>query len=473
MRSIPFFAFVLPLAALACSSNESQPSALSKTIGPEGGTIDVALEDDDVLGGTELVIPPGALAKATKITISRGSEIVGNGESSRGPSVRLSPDGTMLALPATLRVPQSVALADDPGTLYFAVLSGGTHSELPVTGSDGKGSRGNITHFSEYELVSVASGGSECEAAAAHPPSFDPNANYFCYKNYVCRVCRDNNYCGGLDLTDAYGDCGGAFPQEGDCLGSEWNDPNAPPPVLPGCVKERPADLSTSDQIMCCANASPPAPSAPPFEPHDVCQNVCAAQGASAIDITVDCSSTVEGGPSCSGNATFRWSGRDTTTCGWYLWGGLVASGLKDSTGSGSDATLGLAGFPVGSQPALPVSLGQGQTCPNKDPQIGVTMEVQEAPPVSVNLTCTDPAGGGMKTPIGIDLTACHATLCTECQTRTKDFFVSSLGGSLYGELTIDPGVETMTGDAYPAVKCVVSGSFGFGGCMGGLCKSP
>jgi hypothetical protein len=465
------FIFILPFFAIACSSSKSPTEPSSKTIGPEGGTIDVTLEEDSELGGTELVIPPGALTVPTTITISHGAEIAQNSESSRGPSVRLSPDGTMLAVPATLRLPQTIALQNDPGGLYFAVQSGGTHAELPVIGTDGKGSRANIAHFSDYELVSVVSGG-ECEAATTaqptNPQPGDENMNYFCYKNYACTVCKDSTCGDDIGAGDVGGGCGGEFPILGDCMIGDWNSASDLPPLLPGCIDEAPMDCVLGDRRMCCKTSATPMPAAPQFEPADACENACGAQGASDLGVQVTCTSTVSSGSGCSGSATLRWSGQDSTTCNWYVGGGLVADGLVD--GTGSEASLALSGFPVGTQPPLPVSLGQGQTCPNQNPPLGTSVTVQDGPAIPVALTCTD-AGTSMKTSVTVSLQDCQAWLCTECQTHTKDFFVSELGGGLFGEVTLQPDIATTAGDLFPPVSCQVTGAFGLGGCMGGVCK--
>lgn len=97
-------------------------------------------------------------------------------------------------------------------------------------------------------------------------------------------------------------------------------------------------------------------------------------------------------------------------------------------------------------------------------------MTVQDGPPIPVALTCTDGASS-IKTGVTVSLQDCQAWLCTECQTHTKDFFVSEFGGGLFGQVTLDPPVATMAGDAFPPVSCQVTGAFNLGGCAGGVCK--
>lgn len=453
----------------ACSSDEPRTS-FSKTIGPDGGTLEITLADDNELGGTQLVIPPNALAAPTTITIAHAAQIAQSGEIAAGPTVRLTPDGTKLAVPATLRLPQKVALQNE-GTLYFAVVSGGAHSEIPTTGSDAKGSRADIEHFSDYELVYVTSNPA-CEAAVRehleHPGEGDEKTNYFCWKNHVCRVCKDDT-CGddhGAEV--AHGGCGGAFPLVATCMKGPWSPPNEPSPLLPGCIREAAFDATLGDQAQCCSSSTPPAPDTKALDAKDTCENSCAAQGASFFDLKWECTSTVPTGPGCSASGSARFSGRDSTTCDWYVGGGIVARDLEDS--AGQKMSFEMSGFPIGTQPRLPNSLAQGQTCPNKVPQIGTLIKLEDPALWPAELTCVEGTTKQMVN-TNFDLSACQTTLCTECQTPHKGYFKSALGGSIFCELIVESVAETAAGDPFPSTKCTLTGSFAFGYCTGGLCK--
>jgi len=68
-------------------------------VGPAGGTV-------TALGGElELVIPPGALATETAITVEAGGTLPPDPSAVRGSRVVLGPSGTTFAVPAQLRIP--------------------------------------------------------------------------------------------------------------------------------------------------------------------------------------------------------------------------------------------------------------------------------------------------------------------------------------------------------------------------------
>src|SRR5581483_5764129 len=79
--------------------------AITQTVGPMGAAITISAQGDPALAGTTLVIPAGALAQPTTISVSRGDEQASLGEIALGPSVRFAPDGLRFAKPATLILP--------------------------------------------------------------------------------------------------------------------------------------------------------------------------------------------------------------------------------------------------------------------------------------------------------------------------------------------------------------------------------
>ncbi|MVM31612.1 hypothetical protein GO755_16310 [Spirosoma sp. HMF4905] len=89
---------------------QPQGAPTTQTIGPEGGTI--TTPD----GTVKLVLPAGAVTKATTITIQPITNEVPNG---LGMAYRFSPDGTQFAKPATLTVHYNTAdvAANDPDLL--------------------------------------------------------------------------------------------------------------------------------------------------------------------------------------------------------------------------------------------------------------------------------------------------------------------------------------------------------------------
>lgn len=450
---------------VACSSS-SGGGDVSKTIGPEGGTIDVT---DGDLAGTQLVVPAGALAAPTTITIGHGAELATAGEIAVGPSVRLSPDGTTFATPATLRLPETI-FVDGPGTLFFAVSERGAHSELPTTGKDAKGSTASIAHFSDYELVSVSNDPACEEEVKRHPdPSLagDDKLHWFCWHNSPCAVCKDTSCGDSIGAGTQGGGCGGAFGHVGSCLPPPSAPPGTKAPILPGCIRENEGedpDLPTA-QRMCCANADAPAPDAKPQVPTAACQNACALQGASFFTLGWECVSK-QPGDGCSVTGQVRYTGKDTSACDWFVGGAVSATGLEDVEGP---HVVSIDGFPVGSTP-LPVSLAQGQTCPQDNPHIGVDVKLTEPATLPAKAKCS--VGGTTTEPItNFDLTMLNVYLCTECQTPWKDWFTSELGGTIYGDFDWPAPGQTADGAPLPDMRCQFTGSFALAGCRGGLCQ--
>jgi hypothetical protein len=122
-----------------------------------GGTVTIDGKVDPVLAGTQLVIPPGAVPDGTLITISRGDEQTGGGETSVSPSVRLGPDGLVLSKQATLFVPYQSSKQPSYSTLIVEISSKGVRSkqnELLVSPAAGLAQM-QIGHFSDYEVVAT------------------------------------------------------------------------------------------------------------------------------------------------------------------------------------------------------------------------------------------------------------------------------------------------------------------------------
>lgn len=88
------------------------PEVLSKTIGPEGGTIEAA--PTSALAGFRLVIPPGALAAPTALTVKAVIDPVPLGAQAErvGPQFSIEPAGVAFAAPASLTVPYDLALRE-------------------------------------------------------------------------------------------------------------------------------------------------------------------------------------------------------------------------------------------------------------------------------------------------------------------------------------------------------------------------
>lgn len=84
----------------ACGGDASDPppeSSEPTTIGPEGGSVEVA--------GVRLELPAGSLSVDTEIVMSVAASGSLGGEARRSGVVSLEPDGLALAVPGTLRIP--------------------------------------------------------------------------------------------------------------------------------------------------------------------------------------------------------------------------------------------------------------------------------------------------------------------------------------------------------------------------------
>ena len=91
------------LALAACGGSDDAPSSSGVTLSvtAAGGTLDGA-------GGTQLVVPPGAVAQATSVTVTQsgaGAPALPGGGVDVGALFALTPHGTAFAVPATIRLP--------------------------------------------------------------------------------------------------------------------------------------------------------------------------------------------------------------------------------------------------------------------------------------------------------------------------------------------------------------------------------
>ena len=103
-----------------CSSESSTPpSAVTQTIGPEGGTIAV--------GGATVTFPKGALGASKSITIST-TDVAPQGFVVLSHVFRCEPSGTEFAQPVTMQMP----FTDDGkgGTLFWSEGADPTFKDL-------------------------------------------------------------------------------------------------------------------------------------------------------------------------------------------------------------------------------------------------------------------------------------------------------------------------------------------------------
>ncbi|HUB05983.1 MAG TPA: hypothetical protein VMB50_03235 [Myxococcales bacterium] len=123
-------------SALACGQTKvvgSQYAASALISATQGGSLSVTASEDAKLAGTEIQIPPTALAQDTTVTITEGVDIssqLPSGDSLASAAVaEFGPSGTAFSLPVTVTLPYSagttsdlevVAVEDDGTTLVVS-----------------------------------------------------------------------------------------------------------------------------------------------------------------------------------------------------------------------------------------------------------------------------------------------------------------------------------------------------------------
>jgi ZU5 domain len=127
--------------ALSCSVNTTAGSKYAKTqqvSALSGGTVAVTSADDPALAGLKLLIPPGALAQDTLITVAEGNSLVlPDGALAVGPVADLGPTDATFSRQVTVVMP-------------FALATGQSTDGLAIQGTD---SAGNSVHVSNADLT--------------------------------------------------------------------------------------------------------------------------------------------------------------------------------------------------------------------------------------------------------------------------------------------------------------------------------
>jgi len=111
MRLRASFASALFLLVGACASDDdavSSSSSVTKTVGPEGGVIEV--------GGATVTIPAGALAEAKPIVITATDQAPPPGFVALSKVFECGPTGTTFAVPVTMKMP---FVGDAAGSTMF------------------------------------------------------------------------------------------------------------------------------------------------------------------------------------------------------------------------------------------------------------------------------------------------------------------------------------------------------------------
>jgi len=130
---------------------ETTASAL---IGNDGGTLAV--------GTASLVVPAGALAEETEISVNVSADLAPRAFTAYSPVFRFGPSGQVFDRPVTVRLPY--AGSDESATIFWTTTEGGAFMALPTRIEDGH-AVAEITHFSDGFVGSGCEGDDCCDRA--------------------------------------------------------------------------------------------------------------------------------------------------------------------------------------------------------------------------------------------------------------------------------------------------------------------
>ncbi len=145
---------------IGCNSSgdgDAGGGSASGTVGSAGGTVAVS-------GGPTLVVPAGALASTTSITI----QATGQNGPSGGPVYEFLPAGTTFAPPATVQMPVPPGVANP--RIYWTRAGSSTQFDALPTTVSGSVASAQVSHFS---LGYVA------PAPQVATPTFSPSAGTY------------------------------------------------------------------------------------------------------------------------------------------------------------------------------------------------------------------------------------------------------------------------------------------------------
>ncbi len=155
VRPVPLAALAVLLASASACGGGSAPTSASGAIGSAGGTVALS-------GGPTLVVPAGALAATTQITIRATGQTAPTG----APIYALEPSGTTFASPVTITLPLPKGLAG-PAVFWSKPGSSTEYDVVAATvTAAGDAVEAQGTHFGTV-FVGPSSGGTVCTDAGA------------------------------------------------------------------------------------------------------------------------------------------------------------------------------------------------------------------------------------------------------------------------------------------------------------------
>lgn len=170
-------ALCLAIAAASCQAGCDDrevvgvvPVKSVRVMAAIGGSITLTADDDPMLAGVSLRIPPGSLPRDLTVTIQRGGEdIAGTSGLPASPVVLVGPAETELLLPTHLGLPVKPGTTTD--RVYIAVNGSAGRSRLASTpGPDAASAEAAIDRFGTFQAVRLPPGAAGPDAGAPPPP---------------------------------------------------------------------------------------------------------------------------------------------------------------------------------------------------------------------------------------------------------------------------------------------------------------
>ena len=161
------------LLSLSCGSDatdpESQPTGqtgIERTIGPEGGSLEIT-DPNNTAYGAKISTPPNALSEDTVLSIQAADRVTATPADTyaAGPAISFLPDGTIFNTAATISLPYNDA--DDDGYIDGTTISeeqvhamvfnkqSGHWQDITITGinTDTNIIQLQTNHFTDYEAI--------------------------------------------------------------------------------------------------------------------------------------------------------------------------------------------------------------------------------------------------------------------------------------------------------------------------------
>jgi hypothetical protein len=171
-------ALLLAVAAAGCQDREVVGGITVKSVlvtAASGGVITVTADEDPVLAGLWLRIPPGSLPRDLTVTIERGGQdIVGPTTVTASPVAIVGPVGTPLSIPARLGLPVRAGTASDRLFVEMQDPEGRRSRLAPIRGTDTASTQADIDWFAAFQVGHLRPGAALPDAGLPPPPPPPP-----------------------------------------------------------------------------------------------------------------------------------------------------------------------------------------------------------------------------------------------------------------------------------------------------------